>query len=88
MHLHRYLELGASPGSSRGLGRAEQAFFRGLTDGAAHTKPCWAKVAESSGYADPSHLCRESRRITGFTPDEWYRRMAEDESFRSYRLWR
>ena len=72
----------------RGFGRAEQAFFRGLSDSAAGTKPRWADLAESSGYADQSHLCRETRRITGFTPDDLYRRIAEDESFWSYRLWR
>jgi len=71
----------------RGFGRAEQAFFRGMSDGAAAGKPRWAELAETSGYADQSHLCRETRRITGFTPDELYRRIAEDEGFWSYRLW-
>lgn len=71
----------------RGFGRAEQAFFRGRSDGAAAGKPRWAELAETSGYADQSHLCRETRRITGFTPDELYRRIAEDEGFWSYRLW-
>ena len=44
-------------------------------------------VAQASGYADQSHLCRETRRITGFTPDDLYRRIAEEESFWSYRVW-
>ena len=71
----------------RGFGRAEQAFFQGLQDGATGTKPHWAELADSNGYSDQSHLCRETRRITGFTPDDLYRRIAEDEGCWSYRLW-
>lgn len=71
----------------RGFGRAEQAFFRGMSDASGTGKPHWAELAESSGFSDQSHLCRVTRRITGFTPDELYRRIAEDEGFWSYRLW-
>jgi AraC-like DNA-binding protein len=71
----------------RGFGRAEQAFFRGMSDASGTRKPHWAALAESSGFADQSHLCRVTRRITGFTPDALYRRIAEDEGFWSYRLW-
>ena len=71
----------------RGFGRAEQAFFKGLEGRESGIKPHWAELAESSGYADQSHMCRETRRITGFTPDNLYRRIAEDEAFWSYRLW-
>jgi AraC-like DNA-binding protein len=67
----------------RSIARAEQAFF----DVAASTRPDWAEVAASGGYADQSHLCRETRRVTGFSPAELYRRVAEDESFWAYRLW-
>lgn len=44
-------------------------------------------LADASGYADQSHLCREVRRVTGFSPEELYRRIQEDEGFWSYRLW-
>jgi AraC-like DNA-binding protein len=71
----------------RGLGRAEHAFFEGVAAAEQGQHPNWAAVAESSGYADQSHLCRETRRITGFAPDELYRRIASDEGFWSYRLW-
>ncbi|XVJ69198.1 MAG: helix-turn-helix transcriptional regulator [Rhizobacter sp.] len=71
----------------RGMGRAEHAFFEGLAAAEQGQHPNWAAVAESSGYADQSHLCRETRRVTGFAPDELYRRMASDEGFWSYRLW-
>lgn len=71
----------------RGVGRSEQAFFRGLAAAEAGEPPRWTDVAQASGYADQSHLCRETRRITGFTPDDLYRRITEEESFWSYRIW-
>jgi AraC-like DNA-binding protein len=69
----------------RGLGRAEQAFFRTLAAGDGPVS--WAEVAADTGYADQSHLCREIRRVTGFAPAELRRRIAEDESFWIYRIW-
>jgi AraC-like DNA-binding protein len=69
----------------RGLGRAEQAFFRTLAAGDGSVR--WAEVAAETGYADQSHLCRETRRVTGFAPTELRRRIAEDESFWIYRIW-
>jgi AraC-like DNA-binding protein len=71
----------------RGFGRAEQAFFQTLEAAEVRGKPHWAEMAEAGGYADQSHLCREVRRITGFSPDDLYRRIAQDECFWSYRLW-
>jgi AraC-like DNA-binding protein len=69
----------------RGLGRAEQAFFRTLEQ---FDEPArWAEVAADAGYADQSHLCRETRRVTGFSPAELRSRIAEDESFWIYRIW-
>lgn len=70
----------------RGIGRSEQAFFNAMA-AAEQGAPNWAELADASGYADQSHLCRETRRITGFSPDELYRRILGDESFWSYRLW-
>ena len=70
----------------RGLGRAEQAFFRTLAhDGDDPVR--WTDVAADAGYADQSHLCRETRRVTGFAPAELRSRIAEDESFWIYRIW-
>lgn len=70
----------------RGIGRAEQVFFEAQA-AMERGHPNWAELADASGYADQSHLCRETRRITGFSPDELYRRIVSDESFWSYRLW-
>ena len=69
----------------RGLGRAEQAFFRTLAQGDEPVR--WTDVAADTGYADQSHLCRETRRVTGFAPAELRQRIAEDESFWIYRIW-
>ena len=70
----------------RGMGRAERAFFEAMAQAEAGP-PRWAEVADASGCADQSHLCRETRRVTGFSPDELNQRIAEDECFWSYRLW-
>ncbi len=69
-----------------GLGRAEQAFLAGVAaerDGIVN----WSELADLTGYADQSHLCRQTRRVTGFTPAELRRGLAEDEGFWAYRLW-
>jgi AraC-like DNA-binding protein len=47
----------------------------------------WATMALDEGFADQAHMTRAVRRITGFTPAEFARRFAEDESFWMYRLW-
>ncbi len=50
---------------------------------AAHETPRgvnWAGVAAAAGYADQSHFSRETRRVTGFAPGQFRRRMAVDES--------
>ena len=70
----------------RGMGRSEQAFFDAVVAGRSG-EVNWSDVASSSGYADQSHLCRQSRRVTGFPPAELRRRIFADESFWAYRLW-
>lgn len=70
----------------RGVGRSERAFFAALAameNGALN----WTEVATAAGYADQSHLCRQTRRVTGFSPEELRRRIVSDESFWVYRLW-
>lgn len=47
----------------------------------------WSEIANNTGYADQSHLCRQTLRITGFPPEELRRRIFHDESFWVYRLW-
>lgn len=71
----------------RGFGRAEHAFFDGLA-AADNGELKWSEVAVGAGYFDQSHMNRASRRITGFAPEELRRRIAEDEGFWAYRVWR
>jgi AraC-like DNA-binding protein len=71
----------------RAVSRAEAAFY---AVAAAEGQPGfnWADIAAEADYADQSHLCRETRRLTGFSPDELRRRIREEEAFWAYRLWR
>lgn len=70
----------------KGLGKLERAFFETLVAMETGTDK-WSDVAEEAGYADQSHLCRQTRRLTGFAPDDLRRRIAEDEGFWAYRVW-
>jgi AraC-like DNA-binding protein len=71
----------------RAVSRAETAFY---AVAAAQDPPGfnWADIAAEADYADQSHLCRETRRLTGFSPEELRRRMQAEEAFWAYRLWR
>lgn len=69
------------------LARSEQAFFQAADAHVQGDAVRWAEVAADTGYADQAHLCRVSRRITGFSPEALRRGMAEDEAFWPYRLW-
>lgn len=68
------------------LGRSEQAFFAAAA-AEQSGQVQWSGIADEAGYADQSHFCREARRVTGFAPEEFRRRMKTDEGFWGYRLW-
>lgn len=70
----------------RGVGRSERAFFEAVT-ALENGSLDWTEIANTAGYSDQSHFCRQSRRITGFSPDELRKRIATDESFWVYRVW-
>jgi AraC-like DNA-binding protein len=77
----------------RGLTRAENSFLQLLQqlgtpaqrrrDVAWH----WADLALQAGYADQAHLCREVRRITGFSPQRLWLGLHSDPAFWVYRAW-
>jgi AraC-like DNA-binding protein len=68
------------------LAHAESAFLEILN--AEQLQPfSWVDAALAAGYADQSHLCRNSRRITGFTPEAIRKGMRNDAGFWVYRLW-
>ena len=65
--------------------RVEQAYLcraRNLTDKGVD----FAGVAADAGYADQSHMGREIRRMTSFSPKQFDRMMASEEGFWLYRL--
>ena len=71
------------------LSRAEDTLVRARLQGerSGHP-PRWQDVAQSAGYADQSHLCREARRVTGVSPGELAKRVqGNDDSYWFYRLW-
>ena len=71
----------------RAVSRAERAFLA-VAAGDASATVNWADIAADTDYADQSHLCRETRRLSGFSPEELRRRMQTEEGFWPYRLWR
>ena len=71
----------------QGIVRTEGLFFAARDRHDAGQPFDWAAMALDEGFADQAHMTRAVRRITGFTPAEFARRFAEDESFWMYRLW-
>lgn len=71
----------------RAVSRAERAFLAAAASDAESTVS-WAAIAADTDYADQSHLCRETRRLSGFSPEALRQRMEKDEAFWPYRLWR
>lgn len=74
----------------RAVSRAENAFYAvaAAEIGAGDAGVNWADIAADNDYADQSHLCRETRRLTGFSPEDLRRRIQAEEAFWAYRLWR
>lgn len=77
---------GQSLRALRGISRAEATFFQVRREMEAG-KLVWSALAQDAGYTDQAHLCRETRRVTGFSPEELRRRIDEDEAFWPYRIW-
>lgn len=69
------------------LVRTEGMFFAAQERYEAGQPFDWPALAQDEGFADQAHMTRAARRITGFSPGEFARRFAEDESFWVYRLW-
>lgn len=69
------------------LVRTDGVFFAARARHQAGEAVDWAALAQDEGFADQSHLVRNVRRITGFTPTEFADRFVHDESFWLYRLW-
>lgn len=77
---------GQSMQALRRVSRAESTFHRVRREMEAG-EVLWSALAQDAGYADQAHLCRETRRVTGFSPEELRRRIDTDEAFWAYRVW-
>lgn len=62
--------------------RVQDAFIRRRDS----KPPDFAALAADAGYADQSHMGREIRRVTGFSPARFDGRVESDEAFWYYRL--
>lgn len=63
--------------------RAEQFFELALQLGP--QEPPWSGVAHDLGFSDQSHMIRDTKRLTGFTPRALHRRL-DEEPFWCYRV--
>ncbi|MCU7374174.1 AraC family transcriptional regulator [Paucibacter sp. O1-1] len=77
---------GQSLRALRALSRAEATYAQGRR-AMAEGELVWSALAQDMGYADQAHLCRETRRVTGFSPEELRRRIDSEEAFWPYRVW-
>jgi AraC-like DNA-binding protein len=80
------LWAGLSKQRLRGFARLEASFFD-LREAGERELLSWAELAFNAGFSDQAHMCREVRRMTGFSPEEIRRAIDTEESFWIYRLW-
>ncbi|WP_322049914.1 helix-turn-helix domain-containing protein [Paraburkholderia bannensis] len=88
-HVERRIKAysGRSMREWQALVKTESLFFNARAQYEAGEALDWAAIAHDEGFADQAHLSRAVKRRTGFSPNEFARRFAEDESFWVYRLW-
>ncbi|WP_315138501.1 AraC family transcriptional regulator [Achromobacter marplatensis] len=88
-HVERRIKAysGRSLREWQSLVKTEGLFFNARAQFEAGKSLNWAAIAQDEGFADQAHLSRAVKRITDFSPCEFARRFAEDESFWVYRLW-
>lgn len=77
---------GRSQRELRQMQRSEAAFQK-MRQAVEQGQLVWSELALDAGYADQAHLCREVKRVTGFSPEELRRRILGEEAFWAYRIW-
>ena len=70
----------------QGSVRGEAAFFA-VMEAMLEERVDWAQIALDSGFSDQSHFIRETRRITGFSPEALRHGFNHEEAFWVYRAW-
>src|SRR5215475_4364390 len=76
---------GWSAGAVGGVGRGGGGLL--LAAHSTQLRVNWASIAAEAGYADQSHLCRELRRYTGFSPQQLWRCLPNEEDLWVYKAW-
>jgi AraC-like DNA-binding protein len=70
----------------QGSVRGEAAFFA-VMEAMLEDRVDWAQIALDNGFSDQSHFIRETRRITGFSPETLRHGLIHEEAFWVYRAW-
>lgn len=70
----------------QGSVRGEAAFFA-VMEAILEERLDWTQIALGNGFSDQSHFIRETRRITGFSPEVLRHGVWHEEAFWVYRAW-
>ncbi len=70
----------------QGSVRGEAAFFA-VMEAILEDRLDWTQIALDNGFSDQSHFIRETRRITGFSPEVLRHGVWHEEAFWVYRAW-
>lgn len=70
----------------QGSVRGESAFFA-VMEAMLEERLDWVQIALDNGFSDQSHFIRETRRITGFSPEALRHGVWHEEAFWVYRAW-
>jgi AraC-like DNA-binding protein len=90
-HLERRVRhlTGMTFGALKRMTRVEATLLHTWTDLSLEQFISWSAISQDHHYADQSHMCREIKEVTGFTPEVLRRQCfeADDEAFWIYRSW-
>jgi AraC-like DNA-binding protein len=70
----------------QGSVRGEAVFFA-VMEAMLEARLDWTQIALDNGFSDQSHFIRETRRITGFSPEVLRQGLIQEEAFWVYRAW-
>jgi AraC-like DNA-binding protein len=70
----------------QGSVRGEAVFFA-VMEAMLEERLDWTQIALDNGFSDQSHFIRETRRITGFSPEVLRHGLIHEEAFWVYRAW-
>jgi AraC-like DNA-binding protein len=76
-------------GNLKRMSRVESTLLHAVTDQELGKQVSWSDISAVHEYADQSHMCREVKQITGFSPQTLQQRYVDpdDEAFWFYKAW-